>query len=211
MTQWVKTSILLVCALVLFLGGIFLWDADADQAALAEREKYCTEWRKERDAFFKTHKRSPLTSEEKKKFQRLHYYPYNSQYVFVGKIVRYVLDHTDPKYYATFLTNKGTNKRYVRYGKCYFQLEGRELSIEVFKSILSDTLFIPFMDKTNGKETYGGGRYIDAEILPGYKMILDFNMAYFPVCAYNEKLVCILPPKENVLNIEIRAGERNAQ
>jgi len=70
-------------------------------------------------------------------------------------------------------------------------------------------LFIPFKDETNGKGTYEGGRYIDAEILLGYKMILDFNMAYSPSCAYNEKFVCVLPPRENMLGIEIRAGEKN--
>jgi uncharacterized protein (DUF1684 family) len=74
---------------------------------------------------------------------------------------------------------------------------------------LSDNLFIPFKDLTNGKETYEGGRYIDAEILPGYKMILDFNMAYHPSCAYNEKFICALPPRENMLDIPIKAGEKN--
>jgi len=64
---------------------------------------------------------------------------------------------------------------------------------------LSDTLFIPFKDDTNEKETYEGGRYIDAEILPEYKMVLDFNMAYHPSCAYNDKFVCVLPPRENML------------
>ena len=68
--------------------------------------------------------------------------------------------------------------------------------------------FIPFKDKTNGKESYEGGRYIDAEILPGYKMVLDFNMAYHPSCAYNDKFICVLPPRENMLDLEIRADEK---
>ncbi len=82
--------------------------------------------------------------------------------------------------------------------------------MEIYKSILSDMLFVPFKDRTNGKETYEGGRYIDAEILTDYKMVLDFNMAYHPACAYNEKFVCVLPPRENMLDIEIRAGEKLA-
>ena len=88
-------------------------------------------------------------------------------------------------------------------------MNGEKYTVEVYKSILSDTLFIPFRDKTNGRETYVGGRYVDAEILPGYQMVLDFNMAYNPACVYNEKLVCVLPPKENALNLVIRAGEKN--
>ena len=52
-------------------------------------------------------------------------------------------------------------------------------------------------------------RYIDAEILNDYKMVLDFNMAYHPSCAYNDKFICALPPKENTLDLEILAGEKN--
>ena len=107
------------------------------------------------------------------------------------------------------MTNKGTSKRYLRYGKFRFKLEGKAYAVEIYKSILSDTLFVPFKDLTNGKETYEGGRYIDAKILPGYNMILDFNMAYHPSCAYNEKFICALPPRENMLTIFIKAGEKN--
>lgn len=209
MTQWVQRSILGSCVVLFFFGVFSASGAEMDQTLVAEREKHFAQWRQERDEFFKTHQRSPLTPEGKKKFQCLHYYPFDPKYIFVGHIERYVFDRNDPKYYVTFLTNKGTNKRYVRYGRFHFQVDGKEMAIEVCKSLLSDALFIPFKDKTNGKETYEGGRYIDAEILPGYKMILDFNTAYFPICAYNDQLVCILPPKENMFDIEIRAGERN--
>jgi hypothetical protein len=173
------------------------------------QEKRVSEWRKERDQFFKNHQRSPLTPSEKRNFKGLKYYSFNPQYTFCGPVERFILHINNPKYYATFLTNKGINKRYIRYGKFHFSLDGKEYTIEVYKSILSDMLFIPFKDKTNGKDTYDGGRYIDAEVLPGYKMVLDFNMAYNPSCDYNEKFICVLPPKENMLDIEIRAGEKN--
>ena len=175
------------------------------------QEQYVMEWRKERDNFFKTHERSPLLPQEKKSFRGLTYFPFDPQYAFHCEIKRYIFHINNPKYYATFLTNKGTNKRYLRYGRVHFKWNDKECSIEVYKSILSDNLFIPFKDKTNGKETYEGGRYIDAEILRDYKMVLDFNVAYHPTCVYNEKFTCVLPPKENVLNIPIRAGERNHQ
>jgi len=211
MTHWVKRSILGSCIVLLFFGGFSALGAETDQHLVAEREKHFAQWRQERDEFFKTHQRSPLTPEGKKKFKCLHYYPFDPKYIFMGEIERYVFDPNDPKYYATFLTNKGTNKRYIRYGKFHFQMDGKELAIEVYKSLLSDALFIPFKDKTNGNETYEGGRYIDAEILSGYKVILDFNTAYFPICAYNNKFVCAIPPKENTFGIEIRAGEKNEQ
>ena len=173
-----------------------------------EKEKVM-KWRKERDQFFKTHQRSPLRPGDQKTFKRVEYFPFNPQYYFTGQIKREILHINDPKYYATFLTNKGTNKRYIRYGKFHFNRDGKDFELEVYKSILSDTLFIPFKDLTNGKETYEGGRYIDAEILTGYRMVLDFNMAYEPSCAYNDRFVCAIPPKENSLGIEIRAGEKN--
>jgi len=201
--------ILLIIGIFLLGHRIPLAAEKVNQEEMKSQEQRVLEWRKERDAFFKNHQRSPLLPEDKKKFKALKYYPFNPRYVFSSKIERFIFQIDNPKYYATFLTNKGLNKRYLRYGKFHFQSNGNEYSIEIYKSILSDTLFIPFKDKTNGKETYEGGRYIDAEILPGYKMILDFNMAYHPSCAYNEKFVCVLPPRENMLDIEIRAGEKN--
>jgi uncharacterized protein (DUF1684 family) len=204
-----KKVAFLIFGIVLFLEGAALCAEEGNKEFLANENKYVMEWRKDRDEFFRTHQRSPLPPAEKKLFKGLKYYPFDCRYVFSNQIERYILHINNPKYYATFLTNKGTNKRYIRYGKLKFNLNGEDCTIEVYKSILSDMLFIPFKDMTNGKETYEGGRYIDAEILPGYKMLLDFNMAYYPSCAYNEKFICALPPRENMLEIEIKAGEKN--
>ncbi|MBM4322434.1 MAG: DUF1684 domain-containing protein [Deltaproteobacteria bacterium] len=206
---------IVIFVIVLNLMGLAVFSglsmaAEGEKAGFkAEQEKVVMEWRKERDAFFKTHQRSPLTTQEKKVFKGLKYYKFDPNYAFSGEIKRFVLHINNPDYYATFLTNKGTNKRYIRYGKFLFQLNGKEYTLQVYKSMLSDILFIPFKDKTNGKETYDGGRYIDAEVLTGYKMVLDFNMAYHPSCAYNEKFICVLPPRENILEIPIPAGEKN--
>ena len=204
-----KKVAFLIFGVLLFMGGEALCGEEGDKEFLVREKEYVMEWREDRDQFFKNHQRSPLTPTEEKSFKGLKYYPFDSRYVFSTEIERYIFHINNPKYYATFLTNKGTKKRYLRYGKFHFKLNGKEYSMEVYKSILSDMLFIPFKDLTNGKETYEGGRYIDAEILPGYKMVLDFNMAYHPSCAYNEKFICVLPPRENMLEIEIKAGEKN--
>ena len=208
MTRRVVFFIFLI-GISLMLQGIPESIRGEDQKEITLEEQRVLKWRKERDVFFKSHQRSPLLPQDKKNFNGLKYYFFDPQYVFSGEIERFNFHINNPKYYATFLTNKGTNKRYIRYGKFHFQLAGKEYTIEIYKSILSDTLFIPFKDKTNEKETYEGGRYIDAEILPDYKMVLDFNMAYQPSCAYNEKFVCALPPRENMLDIDIQAGEKN--
>lgn len=203
-----KILTFLVTGIILFIQGTFLLAEGEDQLKSISQEQRVREWRKERDEFFKAHERSPLFASEKKNFRGLKYFPFDSKYVYYVEIERYIFHINNPRYYATFLTNKGTNKRYIRYGKAHSRLNDKDYSIEVYKSILSDSLFIPFKDETNGKETYEGGRYMDAEILPGYKMVLDFNMAYHPSCAYNEKFICVLPPRENILAVPIRAGER---
>lgn len=205
-----KRIVLLFLFGTLFLAqGILSRGEYIEQQIISNQEQRVKQWRRERDQFLKTHERSPLSPLEKKNFNGLKYYPFKPQFIFYGEIERFIFNINNPRYYANFLTNKGTNKRYIRYGKFHFMIDGKKYSIEIYKSILSDNLFIPFQDKTNGRETYEGGRYIDAEILPGYKMILDFNMAYNPSCAYNDKFVCVLPPKENILEIAIRAGEKN--
>jgi hypothetical protein len=205
-----KSIILLFSFGAFFLTqGTLSMEKEPGQQIIIEQEQRVKQWRKEKDQFFKTHDRSPLSPSERRSFNGLKYYRFDSQYVFYGEIERFILNINNPKYYATFPTNKGTNKRYIRYGKFHFMIDGKKYTVEIYKSILSDALFIPFKDKTNGIETYEGGRYMDAEILPGYKTIIDFNMAYNPSCAYNDKFVCILPPQENVLNTPIRAGEKN--
>lgn len=72
------------------------------------------------------------------------------------------------------------------------------------------SLFIPFNDLTNGSETYGGGRYIDlmkADV-KGREILLDFNKAYNPWCAFGEGFSCPVPPVENRLKMKVRAGEK---
>jgi len=197
--------------MVLLLAGLSVSLANEvrDERFVTRQEQKVLEWRKERDTFFKNHQRSPLAPRDKANFRTLKYFDFEAKYLFCGQIERYIFHINNPNYYATFLTNKGTNKRYVRYGKFHFQLAGKDYAIEIYKSILSDYLFIPYKDLTNGKETYEGGRYVDAEVLSGYQMVLDFNTAYHPSCAYNEKFTCPIPPRENFLPIAIKAGEKN--
>jgi len=74
----------------------------------------------------------------------------------------------------------------------------------------SDTMFfVPFTDPGNGKETYGGGRYLDLVIKPGKTVVIDFNFAYNPYCAYNEEFVCARIPSFNILSRKIEAGEKD--
>lgn len=74
----------------------------------------------------------------------------------------------------------------------------------------SDSVFfIPFSDESNGRDTYGGGRYLDLILRRGRPVLLDFNYAYNPYCAYREEFVCPKVPAFNHIPWKIEAGEKN--
>ena len=70
-------------------------------------------------------------------------------------------------------------------------------------------LFLPFLDQTNGYETYGGGRYIDLYQYDNDSILIDFNRAYNPQCVYDENFSCPIVPRENLLNFRVEAGVKN--
>jgi uncharacterized protein len=206
-----KTKQGILCLGIIFLSvaGVHEFAHPKEMEPKEEIIQATQSFRKEKDQFFKTAHNSPLEESDKLHFKGLHYFSIDLRYRFEGVIERHIININDPKYYATFPTNKGPKKRYVRYGKFRFTHEGREHSLELYKSIGSDVIFIPFYDKTNGHETYEGGRYLDSEILmPGYRIIIDFNLSYNPSCVYDEKFVCVLPLEENRLKMEVQAGEK---
>lgn len=115
-------------------------------------------------------------------------------------------------------TYSGMNKTYVKYGVLKFKVNGRRQKLTVYRSLslqqlakYKDYLFVPFKDKTNGADTYGGGRYIDLKTtdLKEGTCVLDFNKAYNPYCAYSTGYNCPIPPLNNHLAIAVAAGEKN--
>lgn len=114
-------------------------------------------------------------------------------------------------------TYNGKTQSYVKYAVLSFSLNNQPVTLAIFRSPTMtrlpqyrDYLFLPFKDATAGKETYGGGRYLDlrlGEIHDG-KLLLDFNKAYNPYCAYADGYSCPIPPKENEIPVAIDAGEK---
>lgn len=112
----------------------------------------------------------------------------------------------------------GTGSEYTRYAVLRFMLKGEPVTLTVYKSIslsgnplYRDYLFLPFTDKTNGEDTYTGGRYIDLSMndFTNNLVIIDFNKAYNPYCAFSAGYSCPKPPDENKLNIRVEAGEKS--
>lgn len=104
---------------------------------------------------------------------------------------------------------------YRRYGYVDFMINGKTVQLTAYQNMAlrkqkeyKNYLFIPFRDETCGKESYGGGRYLDIEIPKQNAITLDFNRVYNPYCVYSSRYSCPIPPKENTISVPITAGEK---
>jgi uncharacterized protein len=166
-------------------------------------------FRRQKDRFFKESPESPLLPEDKEHFHSLHYYPVDPAYRVIATVV--LEEHP-----GTFKvqTTTGDFKEYTRLGRLEFLLGGQSYGLTAFlppsdEPLHGNRIFVPFRDKTSGKETYGAGRYLDLNKKSGSEYTLDFNRAYNPFCAYSPYYSCPLPPIENNLPVEILAGEKS--
>jgi uncharacterized protein (DUF1684 family) len=195
-----------VMSLLLYAGENGLPGSEGGDNHLEQREEKLKAFRLKRDQFFKNDSHSPLKESAQKKFKALIYYPIDLKYAVTGSIEKYP---TDPKpIYVNLPTNKEREKKYVKYGRFKFKLDNKEYILHIYRPLGGGELFLPFKDKTSGIETYPEGRYLNIEPMPSGKVLIDFNRAYNPFCEYNEKFTCPFAPKENWLDIEIRAGEK---
>lgn len=191
---------------ILFLEGGSGFSITKGEDPMERREEKIKEFRAKRDLFFKNDPHSPLTEKDKKRFKGLSYYPIDLKYVTIGVIEKYPIE---PKpIYINLPTNKGREKKYVKYGRVKFKLEGKEFILHIYRPLGGGELFLPIKDRTSGVETYPKGRYLQIEPMEGGKVLIDFNCAYNPFCEYNDKYLCSFAPEENWLPIEIRAGEK---
>jgi uncharacterized protein (DUF1684 family) len=161
-----------------------------------------TAFRAEKDHFFKHDRYSPLTPRQRREFSGLDYFPPNPD---LRLIVNVEPDPEQPE--VVIQTSTGDQQVYRRYGTFTFSVEGGKNRLTVF--VNEHGFFLPFVDSQAGKETYGAGRYLEPEQLEDGRLLVDFNLAYNPYCAYNENWSCPLTPWENRLKVPIRAGEKN--
>ncbi len=159
------------------------------------------EFRREKDEFFKNNRQSPLDVEQKRQFSGLSYYPENPSLRLELTLER----HADPEMIA-IATSTGEERDYWNVGQVRFKVKGQEAILQVYEADYG--YFLPFSDATAPAETYGAGRYLEPEELDGDRLLLDFNLAYNPYCAYNERWSCPLPPAANRLKVRIEAGEK---
>ncbi len=165
-------------------------------------------FQKELNKTFRNPETSPLPDRYRKNFEGLAFFKPDTNYRVKARLVR--TPDAIPFLMPTTTSRKTKEKVY---GIVHFELNGNEYELELYQNSGEPTdavdenyLFLPFLDATNGEETYAGGRYIDLSIPQGDTIVIDFNKAYNPYCVYNKKYSCPLVPRINALPIKVAAG-----
>lgn len=149
---------------------------------------------------------SPVPADRRQELLPLAYYPPSLDYR-VPAVLRPEPDRST----IEMPTSTGQIRRMVRVGRLEFTLQGETRTLSAFvESGTRDVsrLFVPFMDRTSGAETYPAGRYLDLDRTATGLYVIDFNRAYNPFCYYDPRYDCPFPPRENRLEIAVRAGEK---
>lgn len=167
-----------------------------------------TPFQREINDFFKDASVSPLKKRDLKNFRGLDFFAYDSIYLVTAKLTK-----TPKEKPFMMLTTTDMMVEYIKYGTISFELLSNQYSLDIYKNLEDpnerDNLFLPFLDDTNGNESYGGGRYINLDIPQVDNLIIDFNSAFNPYCVYDEKYSCPIVPRENYMPLEINAGVKN--
>ena len=184
---------------------------DTGDAKISKSLMDILKFQEELNSEYRNPETSPLPDRYRKNFESLDFFKPDTTYVITSRFER--TPNAKPFMLAT-TTDRKTEE--LLYGIAYFTLHGKNHQLEVYQSLglidqeeYKDYLFLPFLDDTNGEETYGGGRYIDLTIPKGDTLIINFNKAYNPYCVYNKKYSCPLVPRQNYLKTKVKAGVKD--
>jgi hypothetical protein len=136
-------------------------------------------------------------------FRGLDHFPIDPAWRIVGRFQRF-----EPPRETNHQLDVGPGDRRVVPGLAHFTAGGKALTLEPVIDETSNRLYFVFSDLTSKTETYPAGRFLYAEIPTADEVVLDFNMAFNPPCAFTEFAVCPLPPPANRLPVAIPAGEK---
>ena len=163
-------------------------------------------WRAEKDRFMREGSDSPVPADRRPAFAPLAYFPVDETYRVPAELRVARGDDV-----MEMPTSTGLRRKMRRIGTLEFTLKGSRRTLTAFAEADDNDLrrlFVPFGDLTNGTETYQGGRYLDLDRTATGIYDLDFNRAYNPFCVFNASYDCPIPPRENRLQVPVRAGER---
>lgn len=149
---------------------------------------------------------SPLTEEEKPNFTGLNYYPIDESFKVTARLT--MIDKKQPIFIPS---TTGEQLKYIPFAYADFELNSSEQRVILYQDWEEkdpNKLSLMFADETSARETYGGGRYVDVQYRGTNAVTIDFNNAYNPYCHFNAEYSCPIPPRENMLEIAIAAGEK---
>jgi uncharacterized protein (DUF1684 family) len=158
-------------------------------------------YRANKDEYFRTSRHSPIPPEQRSGFAGLSYYDWNGDLIFT--VATEPADGGE----ITVATSDGDSRSYRRAATVDVEIAGQQQTLTLYDTG-HPKLFLPFRDTTSGKETYGGGRYLDVQPDPDGTVTIDFNLAYSPYCAYSDSYSCALPPADNWMSVPVEAGEK---
>lgn len=164
------------------------------------------EARAAKDEMLRTAGDSPVPRDKRQVVLPLAYFPPDPAY----RVPAQLAPDAQSGRVVPMLTSTGRQRPTQIMGLLEFVLKGQGMKLRAYAEEGSNgaRLFVPFTDATNGRETYGGGRYLDLDRTSTGIYVIDFNTAYNPYCAYNPTYDCPVPPKENRLPVAIEAGEK---
>jgi len=142
-------------------------------------------------------------AETRKNFKGLQYFPVDSKWRVEARFEPYT-----PVKQIPIANIIGTTENQPSPGALVFDIDGTSYRLDPIAEEGSDELFVIFADKTSGRETYGAGRYLYTPKPVDGRVVLDFNKAYNPPCAFTDFATCPLPPKQNKLALRVDAGEK---
>ena len=201
--RFVRTSLIVVLATAVLAGcnagnpppeetgGDYVSRLQADRAA--------------KDDAFRKQPNDPVPPEQVNEFLPLKYFPPDPDYAVPAS-----LTPASERIVVPMVTSAGKIRNQQRVGVLEFTLKGQSLTLGAYveEGASLNRLFVPFKDMTSGTETYAAGRYLELDRTASGVYTIDFNKAYNPFCYYNKSFDCPYPPRDSLLPLPIRAGER---
>jgi uncharacterized protein len=186
-------------------------DLYAEIRATADKQMAWRRWLETRARLFREHPQSPVPPPERLGYTGPHLYDYDPAWCLTASV-----EPVEPTR-LEIVTSNVESMAFSRFAVARFACAGADLALELYwLEGYGGGLFVPFADATSGSETYGAGRYL-LDTVKGAdlgeqdgRLLMDFNFAYQPSCAYDPRWTCPLAPPANRLSVPVRAGERVA-
>ena len=185
-----------------------LWFGTGCEKTLSPYESDLLQARFDKDQELKNPTKTVLRPQDLPRFSGLRYFPVDPAFRFELPLVP-----TASELRVTMRerrSNEEKNYLCVGYVDVPFAAGKQRLMVFQLENMPKGAFWIPFTDATSGKETYGGGRYLNVAKNKSGKLLVDFNEAYNPYCNYNPDYICTIPPRENRLTAAVRAGEMDS-